>query len=183
MSSRGHKGVVPGPVEDLRVVNGICPLPLPSATAEWGTNRAVTARRNEGSCHMADSKKAAATVRVEKTRSGFRGLVAGNPNYFGNLPASGFKPVKKLATNTNYEELTSVGYNPLQRRLYATFDIKKSGGYSGDLCDDGSTEYVRFFVDFGSGWLDAGLAATDVHDIPAEHGLRQQGHPSARLLA
>ena len=116
---------------------------------------------------MADTKKAAANVRVEKTRSGFRGLVAGNPNYFGNLPASGFKAIKKLASNTNYEELTAVGYNPRQRRLHATFDVKKAGGYSGDLCDDGSTEYVRFFVDFGSGWLDAGLAATDVHDIPA----------------
>ncbi|MGZ4816483.1 MAG: hypothetical protein ACXVZV_13790, partial [Terriglobales bacterium] len=31
---------------------------------------------------------------------------------------------------------------------------------------NGTTEYVRFFLDYGSGWEDAGLAAVSVHDIP-----------------
>ena len=115
---------------------------------------------------MADRKKeATASIRVEKTRSNFRTLLSGNPNYFGNLPGSTFKLVKKVASNTTYEELSSLGYNPHQKRLFATLDVKKTGGYSGDLCDDGSNEYVRFFVDFGGGWVDAGVVATDVHDI------------------
>jgi hypothetical protein len=115
---------------------------------------------------MAEASKAAAP-RVEKTRSTFRSLIAGNPNYFGSLPDSDLKIVKAMASNTSYEALTSVGYNPATRRLYATFEVKKAGGYGGDLCDDGSTEYVRFFVDHGSGWVDVGLVATDVHDIPS----------------
>ena len=31
----------------------------------------------------------------------------------------------------------------------------------------GSVEHVRFFVDFGSGWVDAGVAATRVYDVAA----------------
>jgi hypothetical protein len=89
---------------------------------------------------MATKKTQAADQRVEVTRTRFRTLLAGNPNYFGNLVGSPFKVVKKLASDTNYEELTSVGYNQHIRRLFATFDVKKAFGYSGDLCDDGSTE-------------------------------------------
>lgn len=126
---------------------------------------------------MADTAKAA-TARIEKTRSGFRSLIAANPNYFGNLPESGFKAIKKLASNQNYEELTTVGYHPWQRRLFATFDVKRSFGYSGDLCDDGSNEYVRFYVDFGAGWQDAGVVATDVHDIPSDKDCaNRDSHP------
>jgi hypothetical protein len=115
---------------------------------------------------VAETAKVAAP-RVEKTRTAFRSLIAGNPNYFGSLPESDFKIVKAMASNTSFEALTSVGYNPATRRLYATFEVRKPTGYSGDLCDDGSTEYVRFFVDHGAGWVDAGLVATDVHNIPA----------------
>lgn len=110
--------------------------------------------------------KAGDSAKIEVTRTRFRSLIGANPNYFGNAQASGFTLVKKIASNTTYEEVTSVGYNPHIKRLFATLDVKKSFGYSGDLCDDGSTEYVRFFVDFGSGWVDAGVVATDVHDIP-----------------
>lgn len=131
---------------------------------------------------MAETSKSAAP-RVEKTRTAFRSLIAGNPNYFGSLPESGYKVVKALASNTNFEALTSVGYNPATRRLYASFDVKKTSGYAGDLCDDGSTEYVRFFVDHGSGWVDAGLVATDVHDIPAGKDCANRDlHPLAYSL-
>jgi len=120
---------------------------------------------------MEDSKrKAAATrraARVEKSRAQFRTLIAANPNYFGNFPGAKFKAVKKLLSNTSYEQLTELGYNPRMRRLSATFDVKKSAGYGGDLCADGTREYVRFYVNRGSGWEDAGLVAAEVHDIPA----------------
>ena len=120
---------------------------------------------------MEDSKrKAAATTRaarVEKSRAQFRTLIAANPNYFGNFPGAKFKAVTKLLSNTSYEQLTELGYNPRMRRLTATFDIKKSAGYGGDLCADGTREYVRFYVNRGSGWEDAGLVAAEVHDIPA----------------
>lgn len=116
---------------------------------------------------MPDEKPAASSKqRIEKTRSGFRSLIAANPNYFGTIKASPYSPVEEMSGNVGYEELTTLGYNSATKRLYATFDVKNAFGYSGDLCEDGSTEYVRFYVDLGSGWQDAGLAAAEVHDIP-----------------
>jgi hypothetical protein len=105
-------------------------------------------------------------VPTERTR--FKRLLAANPNYFGNLVESPFKPVKKIVANTQYEELTCVGFNPDTKCLEATVAVKLRSGYGGDLCQLGSTEYVRFFVNYGSGWEDAGLAGVGVHDIPDE---------------
>ena len=77
---------------------------------------------------MEDSKRKAAAstraARVEKSRAQFRTLIAANPNYFGNFPGAKFKAVTKLLSNTSYEQLTELGYNPRMRRLTATFDIK-----------------------------------------------------------
>jgi hypothetical protein len=120
---------------------------------------------------MEDSKKVAATktaARVNKSRAQFRALIASNPNYFGNLPDSKFKVVNKIVGNTGFEQLTELGYNPRLKQLTATFDLKKASGYSGNLCSDGSREYVRFYVNHGSGWKDAGLVGTDVYDVPSE---------------
>ncbi len=113
------------------------------------------------------TNKAASTARVEKTRTHFRSLIASNPNYFGNLVKSKFKVVKKIISNTNYEQLTELGYNPHLKQLYANFDQKRTGGYGGNLCANGTTEYIRFYVNFGSGWKDVGLVGTQVHNIPA----------------
>jgi len=118
---------------------------------------------------MEDSKRTSAakkSARVDKHRTQFRSLIASNPNYFGNFPVTKLKPVKKLIADSSYEVLTELGYNPLLKQLTATFDLKKASGYGGNLCSDGSPEYVRFYVNRGSGWEDAGLVATDVYDIP-----------------
>ena len=113
--------------------------------------------------NVAAGKKAA---RVNKSRAQFRALITSNPNYFGNLSDSKFKAVKKIIASTSFEQLTELGYNPHLKQLSATFDLKKASGYGGDLCADGTQEYVRFYVDLGSGWEDAGIVGTDVHDIP-----------------
>jgi len=41
--------------------------------------------------------------RLEKERGEFHKLLAVNPNYFGTLAGSSFKPVKKIIGNTKYE--------------------------------------------------------------------------------
>jgi hypothetical protein len=109
---------------------------------------------------MASESSPATTpeTRVDLTRSNFRMLILENPRYFVD--------VVKKASDTYYEQLTCVGYNPVLTTLEATFQIKRSSGYSGSLCQTGSNEYVRFFVEYGSGWEDAGLTAVNVHDIP-----------------
>lgn len=110
---------------------------------------------------------AALAERPPKERLQFKQLVAQNANYFGNQAESPLKPVKEMVTNSIYEELTCVGYNPDKGVLEATIQIKQPTGYSGGLCVGGSTEYIRFFVDDGTGWQDVGLAGVKVHDIPA----------------
>jgi hypothetical protein len=95
----------------------------------------------------------------------FAELLAANPNYFGNLENSVFKPVFPILKNTFYEQLTCLGFNPSTNVLEAVIQIKQASGYSGSLCQHGSFEYVRFFVDYGAGWEDAGVSAVNVHDI------------------
>lgn len=103
---------------------------------------------------------------IEKERSEFKQLLLKNPNFFGTVGSSPFKAVKKMAANTKYEELTCIGFNPAQDLLEATVQIKLPYGYGGDLCSAGTTEYVRFFVDYGGGWEDLGVAGFSVHDFP-----------------
>jgi hypothetical protein len=68
--------------------------------------------------------------------------------------------------DTFWEEVTCVGYNPALQQLVAVVSIKQTSGYQGGLCVDGSPEYVRFFVDWGSGLTDVGLTSFAAHDIP-----------------
>lgn len=96
----------------------------------------------------------------------FNTLIAKNPNYFGSFPEIKLPPVFPLSSDTTFEELTCVGYNPDLGVLEAVIQIKQPSGYSGDNCSAGSFEYIRFFVDTGSGFQDAGLVAINVHDLP-----------------
>jgi hypothetical protein len=83
----------------------------------------------------------------------------------------GFDIAKIMATiikpnyNTTYEELKCVGLNRDTSVLNATFNVKKTAGYSGGLCSKGSREYVAFYMDFGSGWVYMGTSSVGVHDI------------------
>jgi len=112
--------------------------------------------------------ESAKLAKVPQERTQLRFLLAKNPNYFGSIAKSEFKPALKQQSNTSYEEITCIGYNPYTRLMEATFNIKRSNGYSGSLCSSGSFEYVRFYLDFhdGSGFVDQGVAAVNVHDIP-----------------
>jgi hypothetical protein len=107
---------------------------------------------------------------VKSERSHFKHMLAKNKNYFGNIPGSVLKPAFLLITDTNYELLTCVGYNPDTQLMEATFSIRRSTGYGGNLCQAGTFEYVRFYMDFhdGAGFIDQGSVAVNVHNIPAQ---------------
>ena len=115
---------------------------------------------------MAEINSKTEKINVELERSSFMALLAQNPNYFGNLVNSPFKPVKTILGNTTHEDISCVGFNPDKDLLEATVRIKLPFGYGGNLCQKGSFEYVRFYLDYGSGWEDAGVAGFNVHDIP-----------------
>lgn len=104
----------------------------------------------------------------------FPKLIATNPNYFGTFKESQFQPVFPLFNDTTFEEVTCAGYNPDLKVLEAVVQIKQPTGYLGDECSPGSFEYVRFFVDTGSGFQDVGLAAINVHDVPNDTDCAKQ---------
>jgi len=72
-----------------------------------------------------------------------------------------------LATSgdTTYEELDCVGLDPNRDALAGVIKVKLPYGFNGGLCTAGSTEYVAFWVDFGSGFEYQGTVVQNVHDI------------------
>ncbi|QGY44363.1 hypothetical protein GM418_12060 [Maribellus comscasis] len=75
--------------------------------------------------------------------------------------------LNKLKCNTTYEELFCVGADYNQEALIGTLKVKKSAGYNGDLCKDGSREYVSFWIqeEDNCSWEHAGTTSVNVHDI------------------
>lgn len=104
----------------------------------------------------------------EIARQNFHALLLANPNFFGNLPESPYKPVLSIKGDTAYESIGCVGYNPQLAQLRATININLASGYSGGICSNGSQEYVRFYLSYDNGttWQDQGLKAVNVFDVP-----------------
>jgi hypothetical protein len=117
-------------------------------------------------------KRVAKLPMLEKARVEFKKLLITNPNYFGTAPKVKIKPVLQMKYNTKYEEVACVGFYPESDLLEAIINVKLAAGYNGDLCSQGSFEYVRFFVDWdGDGDFadpdeDVGITSVNVHDIP-----------------
>lgn len=114
-------------------------------------------------CH--DATLRSPNHEVPNVRSNFGQLIATNPNYFGNAAGSELDPVQPLANDVRYEELIGVGFNPGLDILTATIEVKLDSGFNGDLCTNGSYEYVRFWVDYGTGWGNVGYVSVNTHDI------------------
>jgi len=74
-------------------------------------------------------------------------------------------------SNTRYEELHCVGLNYDRDTLMATLTVKLPSGYNGNLCEDGSREYVGFWarvydqIEQQCIWRHLGTASVNVHDI------------------
>ncbi|MDT4966559.1 MAG: hypothetical protein QOJ64_1296, partial [Acidobacteriota bacterium] len=113
-------------------------------------------------------------------RAQFREMLLQNPNFFGTLTDSSFKVVKAISSNTTFEELKCVGFNPQLDQIEAVIYIKRDTGYGGGICSDGTPEYVRFYVSHNNGaaWHDIGMAQFTAQDIPGtkplEYAVTQQ---------
>jgi hypothetical protein len=73
--------------------------------------------------------------------------------------------------DTAYEQLDCVGLDLNRSAVAGVVNVKLSSGYSGGPCTAGSTEYVAFWVNWGSGFQYVGTASFATHDfaaIPAE---------------
>lgn len=75
--------------------------------------------------------------------------------------------ILKTKANTSFEELTDVGLDYNKEQFVASVHVKKSSGYSGNLCNAGSYEYVAFWADWNNNceWEYLGTAAVNVHDL------------------
>lgn len=107
-------------------------------------------------------------------RSGYKLNLLSNLNYYGNLDTKIFgKPVKKVVSSDSYEKLMCVSYNPRAKELRATVKIKNQSGYLGNHCQQGSFEYVRFYIDYENNgtWEDLGVTSFKIHDIEDHKGL------------
>ena len=113
------------------------------------------------------------TTEIEFERERFLRLLLANPNYFGNLQNNPLKPVKKIIANSSYEELKCVGFNPQLDLLEGVVWIKRTTGYDGGICTNGSLEYVKFFLSYDNGatWLAQGTTSFPVYDVPGTHPL------------
>lgn len=76
----------------------------------------------------------------------------------------------KTDGDTSFEELKCIGLDPNHPdTLVGVIQVKKSAGYSGGPCTDGSREYVTFWGDFdGNGSFETclGTAQVRVYDLP-----------------
>ena len=90
-------------------------------------------------------------------RTQFKKLVANDPSHLDRFHTTN--------DPTTYEQLVSIGYNSSLNLLEATIEIKWSTGFDGELCTNGSHEYVRFYFNYGSDWQDIGISKLNTHDI------------------
>jgi hypothetical protein len=117
----------------------------------------------------ADTAPEVPAIKVPNERSNFKKLLFSNPNFFGTFPNLG-KVVKAISGDTTFEQLICLGLYPGEffggGRLEAVVNIKQHSGYGSDACGDGTTEFVRFFVEDASGWHDLGLGEVQVYNVP-----------------
>jgi DNA uptake protein ComE-like DNA-binding protein len=123
----------------------------------------------------ASSQKSNKTLDAQ-ARSRFKALLLAKPNYFTeDLP---------IATNTAYEELTCLGYQPELQRLEGVVSVFQDSGYDGGLCSTGSQEYVRFYLSYDGGttWEDQGVSGFTVYDSfapkPLDFSIAQNVEPN-----
>jgi hypothetical protein len=115
-------------------------------------------------------------------RANFKQLLAVDLNYFGNLGIGGQQVVQPIYYNVYYEQITAVGFNPVTNVLEATLHINQPNGFGSYLCTAGSYEYVRFYLDYGSGWEDQGIAGVNAHDIPTWDICQEMNKPLSYVV-
>jgi hypothetical protein len=89
----------------------------------------------------------------------------------------------KTDGDTSFEELKCIGLDPNSPdTLVGVIQVKKSTGYSGGPCTDGSHEYVTFWADFdGNGSFETCLGTADVRVYDLSNIPGQGVHYAVRL--
>ncbi len=112
------------------------------------------------------------TAAFDYTRYHFKSLVNINPNYFGSFEKSEIKEIAPIVFpkqgDTRYEKLECIGLFPEKDEVEAVFKVNLPYGFGGNLCSDGSKEYIAFYIDYGTGFQPVGPAVTvNTHNLAA----------------
>jgi len=83
-------------------------------------------------------------------------------------PGDALRPPRGLCCVTHWEELLCAAINTKLDRLMAVISIRQPDGYSSVVNNHHSTEYVRFFIDWGRGgaYEPVSLLSFEVKDAP-----------------
>lgn len=76
----------------------------------------------------------------------------------------------RTRSDTSYEEIAGIGYDPVEHALVAVVTTRQSHGYGGGPCTAGTTEYVTFWARSGGDERCLGTAEVRVHDHEASAG-------------
>ncbi|HEY2171875.1 MAG TPA: hypothetical protein VGJ30_19780 [Candidatus Angelobacter sp.] len=103
-----------------------------------------------------------------------RALLLVKPDYFRDVQSNSIKALLSIQEDTTYEILTGSSYDPLSQQLRAVISIKQPSGYSDNVMNNGSEEFVRFYLSYDGGlrWLDQGMRVVNVFDAPASNPRR-----------
>jgi hypothetical protein len=144
--------------------------PIPAKTKVLGAVELSALYRDKGiPAHRFAYKELAAFVSGPTTLSAeaFQSLypnIAIDPNIVGAL-------FPTTDGDISFEELMCIGLDPnAPDQLVGVIKVKKSAGYSGGPCTNGSNEYVTFWGDFdGNGTFETclGTASVRVYDLTA----------------
>src|ERR1700728_1538887 len=78
----------------------------------------------------------------------YRKNPAAESNHLDRIAGLNQNTIYSLQPRTKYEQLKCIGFNQNFSLLEATVAIKLPYGFDGELCSSGSTEYVRFWIDY-----------------------------------
>jgi hypothetical protein len=100
----------------------------------------------------------------------------------GGLQGAALRITRKFSCITNWEELRCVAVNIKSERLMALVFIRQPDGYSSVLNGHNSSEYIRFFIDWGGdkAYQPVSLVQFEVRDAPSRSRAAQW--PSQQLV-
>jgi hypothetical protein len=109
---------------------------------------------NSTDCYLTSELQLTRSLLLEQVQKG------------GTLQGAALRNTRKFSCVTHWEELRCVAINTKSEHLMAVVSIRQPEGYSSVVNNHNSSEYIRFFIDWGRGeaYQPVGLVHFEVGD-------------------
>lgn len=97
----------------------------------------------------------------ERERIALLRLYAAHPHCFGTLDGRGARDAARSVGGERYERIIDLGFDPARELLVAAIAIARPIAPLAPRVCERDRLHIRFYVDQGDGWEDAGAAAID----------------------